>query len=438
VNFRLYTSVGLVYPPKFDLKSDEKGAELAAFTLEGRQVGQSSGSIEEQKTITNGNLNSTNNAEVQKQVDRIAQISAEGADEQETRTEEIEQTDSIDTFEVAAPSGDILQQPEISNNEAGNLFSNFTIFISREAPRHPIEFLLRAFGCKRVAWDPVLGDGSFINNEADTRITHQIVDRPPAANALPATNGDADKDEHTLQTVKPGYIMPGRIYVQPQWVWDCVNEGKLLRPDLYAPGATLPPHLSPWVKPTKGQYDPRATLAEQEVEGEAEEALDDEDEKDEESIDGEEDIAVEADESAEEVDGGMDIAGSDDESDEESEAANENEEGAVFGGFEEDEEVESASDVEAIPQSQHQKELAAEAAGLPFTKDGDNVPSKAEKAKKKRSAKEKKEEEELERQKMMMSRKKRKLFEKMQYGNAKKDAEAEKLRGKRRRIEKSA
>jgi pescadillo protein len=438
VNFRLYTSVGLVYPPKFDLKSDERGAELAAFTLEGRQVGQSIGSIEEQKTITNGNSNSTNNAEVQKQVDRIAQISAEGADEQETRTEEIEQTDSIDTFEVAAPSGDILQQPEISNNEAGNLFSNFTIFISREAPRHPIEFLLRAFGCKRVAWDPVLGDGSFINNEADTRITHQIVDRPPAANALPATNGDADKDEHTLQTVKPGYIMPGRIYVQPQWVWDCVNEGKLLRPDLYAPGATLPPHLSPWVKPTKGQYDPRATLAEQEVEGEAEEALDDEDEKEEESIDGEEDIAVEADESVEEVDGGMDIAGSDDESDKESEAANENEEGAVFGGFEEDEEVESASDIETIPQSQHQKELAAEAAGLPFTKDGDNAPSKAENAKKKRSAKEKKEEEELERQKMMMSRKKRKLFEKMQYGNAKKDAEAEKLRMKRRRIEKSA
>jgi pescadillo protein len=438
VNFRLYTSVGLVYPPKFDLKSDEKGAELAAFTLEGRQVGQSIGGIEEQKTITNENSNSTNNAEVQKQVDRIAQISAEGVDEQETRREEIEQTDSIDTFEVAAPSGDILQQPEISNNEAGNLFSNFTIFISREAPRHPIEFLLRAFGCKRVAWDPVLGDGSFTNNEADTRITHQIVDRPPAANALPATNGDADKDEHTLQTVKPGYIMPGRIYVQPQWVWDCVNEGKLLRPDLYAPGATLPPHLSPWVKPTKGQYDPRATLAEQEVEGEAEEALDDEDEKEEESIDGEEDIAVEADESVEEVDGGMDIAGSDDESDKESEAANENEEGAVFGGFEEDEEVESASDIETIPQSQHQKELAAEAAGLPFTKDGDNAPSKAENAKKKRSAKEKKEEEELERQKMMMSRKKRKLFEKMQYGNAKKDAEAEKLRGKRRKIEKSA
>ncbi|KMU79898.1 pescadillo, partial [Coccidioides immitis RMSCC 3703] len=37
VNFRLYTSIGLVYPPKFDSRSDERGAELAAFTLEGRK-----------------------------------------------------------------------------------------------------------------------------------------------------------------------------------------------------------------------------------------------------------------------------------------------------------------------------------------------------------------------------------------------------------------
>jgi pescadillo len=433
VNFRLYTSIGLVYPPKFDSKSDEKGAELAAFTLEGRQVGQSIENGEQQKAITNGHTPSSNDAEVQKQVDRIAQSNEDHVEAPNAgdKADEADETDGIDTFEVAAPSGDILQQPEISSNEASSLFSDFTIFISREAPRHPIEFLLRAFGCKRIAWDVVLGDGSFTTNESDTRITHQIVDRPPAADALPASNGDAEKGDQALQIVQPGYIMPGRIYVQPQWVWDSVNEGRLLRPDLYAPGATLPPHLSPWVKPTKGQYDPRATLAEQEVEGEAEEALDEADEDDEEQLD----VVAEADESVEEVDGGMDVAssGDSDSSDSESEDAED-----IFGGFEEGEEIEadSASDVEAVPQSQHQKELAAEAAGLPFTKDGDNVPSKAEKAKRKRTAKERKEEEELERQKMMMSRKKRKLFEKMQYGNAKKDAEAEKLRSKRRKIEK--
>ena len=431
VNFRLYTSIGLVYPPKFDLKRDENGAELAAFTLQSRQVGQAIENGEEQKTITTSHQ-PLNDPEVQLQVDRIANSNGNDAATDHQMEVEADPTDFIDTFEVAAPSGDILQQPEISSNEAANLFSNFTIFVSREAPRHPIEFLLRAFGCKRVAWDSVLGEGSFTSNESDTRITHQVVDRTPTANAVQA-NGDAENGDHTLQTVKPGYIIPGRIYVQPQWVWDCVNEGRLLRPDHYAPGAILPPHLSPWVKPKKGQYDPRATLAEQEVEGEAEEALDEIEDVQEKLI-VEEDVEVEADESVEDIDGGMDIAGSEDESDDSDQEGQEE----TFGGFEDDElEADSASDVDEIPQTYHQKELAAEAAGLPFTNDSDNVPSKAENAKKRRTNKERKEAEELERQKMMMSRKKRKLFEKMQYGNAKKDAEAEKLRSKRRKIEKS-
>lgn len=442
VNFRLYTSIGLIYPPKFDLKSDEKGAELAAFTLEGRQVGQSIENGDQQKAITNGHTQSSNKPAVQKQIDQIAQSNGDDDEalkpgDRADETDETGETDGIDTFEVAAPSGDVLQQPETSSNDAANLLSEFTVFISREAPRHPIEFLLRAFGCKRVAWDAVLGDGSFTTNESDSRITHQIVDRPPGADTLPATDGDAEKGDQALQTVKPGFIIPGRIYVQPQWVWDCVNEGKLLRPDLYAPGVTLPPHLSPWVKPTKGQYDPRATLAEQEVEGEAEEALHEADDHVEEASEIEsDDVVVGADSSDVEVDGRMDIASSGDSDSSESESEDAED---TFGGFEEDEEAgaSSASDVETAPQSQHRKELAAEAAGLPFTKNSDNIPSKAEKARKKRTAKEKKEEEELERQKMMMSRKKRKLFEKMQYGNTKKDAEAEKLRSKRRKIEKA-
>jgi pescadillo protein len=61
----------------------------------------------------------------------------------------------------------------------------------------------------------------------------------------------------------------------------------------------------------------------------------------------------------------------------------------------------------------------------------------AEKAQKAISRKRKEAQEETDRQKMMMSRRKRKIFEKMQYSNAKKDAEAEKLRGKRRKIEKA-
>ncbi|KAL8869109.1 MAG: hypothetical protein Q9174_004513, partial [Haloplaca sp. 1 TL-2023] len=66
--------------------------------------------------------------------------------------------------------------------------------------------------------------------------------------------------------------IPGRTYIQPQWVWDCINQGRLLRPDQYAPGATMPPHLSPWVKPTKTNYDPTIPLADQEDGDEMDEA----------------------------------------------------------------------------------------------------------------------------------------------------------------------
>ncbi|EXJ96167.1 hypothetical protein A1O1_01293 [Capronia coronata CBS 617.96] len=431
VNYRLYTSIGLVYPPKFDVASDERGAELSAFTLEGHRV---AGAIEqkedEQKTLTNGDGQVQNSETLQAQINKIAQ---EADVEDDTKQDEVpeEQADSgtIDTFVPAAPEGDTLPQPDLSGDEAGTLFSNFTFFISREAPRHPIEFLLRAFGCKRIGWDPVLGDGAFTHDETDPRITHQVVDRPALAQALPAVQGQETPNDQKLQVVKPGYIIPGRVYVQPQWIWDCVNEGKLLRTDLYAPGATLPPHLSPWIRPTSGQYDPRATLEEQEPAGEADEdAGDDEAEgevsasegEDEEDESGEEDEAVDA--------GDMDVAGSEDESAEE--------EVDGFSGFDD---AEDASDVSSDldDEAQHQKELEAEASGRPVPVAHSKEEARKAKAIKARQTAQSKKEEEIERQKMMMSNKKRKLFEKMQHSNNKRDSEAEKLRAKRRKLEKA-
>jgi pescadillo protein len=429
VNFRLYSGIGLRYPPKFDTRSDENGAELAAFTLEGRTVGEVPKALEAGKAQTNGNSNKEVSKELQAKVDKVIKKAGldQSTDDQAMDTTE-ETNDAIDHFETAAPEADVLPQPSMSGSEAGALFSPFVFYISREAPKAPLEFILRSFGCKRVGWASVLGDGAFTHDETDPRITHQIVDRPQLPQeSLPAIPA---ADESAVQ-VRPGSRIPGRTYIQPQWVWDCINEGKLLRADLYAPGTTLPPHLSPWVKASRGAYDPRATLAEQEEEDEAEIAA--------EASDSDEEMADEPaieekaeDSDAESVDGGMDVAGTDDDESEE-----ESDEDEDFGGFEEGAASESESEDEAA-RTQHQKELEAEAAGLPFSSAAaaDEASKKKSAKSKKLAAKKRSEDEELERQKMMMSRKKRKLLEKMMYSNKKTADESAKLRSKRRKLEK--
>ncbi|KAL9095834.1 MAG: hypothetical protein Q9165_001831 [Trypethelium subeluteriae] len=511
INFRLYTSVGLKYPPKFSVNADDRGGELGAFTLEGQSLTepQTSNGINGSSEKTDGS------AAAQAEADRLAasneiedQSSAltHEASPQASTLEVSEPTAEIDTFEPAAQDADTLPQPQVSSNEAASLFAPFTFYLSRETPRQPLEFLLKAFGCKRVGWDSVLGDGAFTTTESDPNITHQVVDRPPLpASALPpeqhadptstingtnptnntstdsAKDASADTDDAQPSSApRPSQRYPSRTYIQPQWVWDCVNAGRLLRPDLYAPGATLPPHLSPWVKPRKGQYDPTQPLEAQEGEGEAAiaEAVQAEEEMEEEmraiaegeanggvgvgdgdEVDGEEDGVVGVAEGGEagnsmvdwegdvEVGEGMEVAGSDENEEDEEEdddtgrapaaavaAAGENAEDDDWAGF--DSEPDTAA-------SLHQRELEAEAAGLPGpSADADGEAKKkgktSEELKRKAARRRREEEDELERRKTMMSRRKRKTLEQMLYGNAKRDAEAERLRAKRRRIERVA
>ncbi|KAK4981470.1 mRNA-binding ribosome synthesis protein nop7 [Elasticomyces elasticus] len=474
VNFRLYTSIGLVYPPKFDKTSDEKGAELGAFTIEGRSVGGDQSVVAAPEKTQNNGEEMQLSVAAQAEADKVLPqpSSLEHGDTQETpatapetngvadsslglQTGDFEPTEepmadetALDTFPAPlSPTADTLVQPSISSTTAANLFSNFTFYLSRETPRHPLELLLRAFGCKRVGWDAVLGEGAYTSEEKDPQITHQVVDRPDLP--LPPQPAEVEGGTDARSTVSGRERVPGRTYVQPQWVWDCVNAGTLLRADLYAPGATLPPHLSPWVKPKKGEYDPTKPLAEQEYEGEAE-AVPDEDSEledvmgDNDEGSEEEGIASDrGDSNAKDVetdllsrDGkevvsgeGMevDLAGSSSEDEEDATA------GAVedeFDGFDSEPEAPSEDGTE-----QHQRELEAEALGKPVQQPLKSAmkPSLSKHAKKRRE-----EEEELVRLKGMMPKRKRKLLEKMTYSNRQKDAEAEKLRLKRRKIEKGA
>jgi pescadillo protein len=289
------------------------------------------------------------------------------------------------------------------------------------------------------------------------RSFHQIVDRPPVT-AQSAPSEPLDVDEKGIPrsgTLPPGYRIPGRVYVQPQWIWDCINEAKLLRPDLYAPGNVLPPHLSPWVKAKKGQYDPRAPLEEQEREGEVAEFEEEEAEaaaieaaeaSGSEEEDEDEEDAESANEAMVEDDHGMDVDLA------ESEESDSGSEGGNFDGFEEELAADESEDEETKERNMMQAELEAEAAGYTNgaadgknAKTADGKPlrsilkaqaSKGNEARKRAEKKKREEQEELQRNMGMMSRKKRKLMEKMQYGNQKKEEEAEKLRKKRRKLEK--
>lgn len=444
VNFRLYTSAGLVYPPKFNATSDDQGAELGAFTLEGNSVGP----LEQPKLKITNSKDAQPDPKLQAEIDKLMlqlnehEKEVEQINRHNIAGEEDEElgTDAIDKFEPAAPGGDLLPQPDYSTTDPSTLFSNLTFFLSRETPRQPLELILRAFGCKRVGWDAVLGDGAFTHNELDPAITHQVVDRPPIQAPQPEDGEASVEDNQTAQRLQPGLRVPGRIYVQPQWVWDSINDEELKRPDLYAPGAQLPPHLSPFVKKVRGQYDPSAPLADQEREDEELEADSDLDDKPEVSEDEDESISrygktnhvnnIDFDDTAE----SMEVARLEGDSEEESEGDSEPD---SFGGFSD---ADSASDDEVTSATlQRQRELEAELTGVALEENEIDPEAKARADARKKTAKQRKEEEEeLERAKMMMSRKKRKILEKMVYSNKKKDAEAEALRAKRRKIEKAA
>ena len=520
VNFKLYTSIGLVYPPRFDATSNDRGAELRAFTLEGKPIGaawlngadggqRSSREAEEEDTRTNGDDTTAvkTNPTMQKDLEILVREIAADEDRREDPHSHQALGDSeptaadatIDVFDAPiSADADILPQPGPSAAIVSTIFAPFTFFLSRESPRAPLEFLLRAFGCNRIGWDMVSGDGAYTTDEGDPTITHQVVDRPPmsADTVVEIDPGSDDDDDMPARSriVQPRSRIPGRIYVQPQWVWDCVNAGQLLRPDLYAPGAELPPHLSPWVKATKGQYDPTVPLTEQEQEGEADEEMTSEEDEQEDVVEASKtvprrvngfdetqdpskmknkklDDSVDLSDSGDEAGGDMDVAhdqSSADEADDDTDAKfqehllstvdkGQNEGAEEWAGFDDDDdqqdgEEEGDDDDEATV---YQRELEAEAAGLPLPvgsitsttttttttttlRSGSTIATKSHRQEQQRKSIAKKrraEQEELDRQKMMMSRKKRKTLEKILHSDKKRDDEALRLRRKRRRIE---
>jgi pescadillo protein len=342
VLYKLYTDVGLVYPPRLDMKKLKGVGGLSAYILESQEsntlqlTNKDDGS--EGKTIDSASLK--------------AALEADQVDEEQVEEDQQVEQIELDEFQVNK-DGDLLKQPSKFDNPVSQLFSSFIFFIGREVPIDILEFLILSCGGQIIS--ELTLDELKLNNEDISslpldNITHQIVDRPKILGKV-----------------------QGRTYVQPQWIFDCVNKAELLAVNDYLPGETLPPHLSPWGD--AGGYDPEAALPE----GEDEEASEDKDE---------EDLRAE-------------------------DQADENED--------EDEDLLA------------QKELEMEAQGVKFS----DLPKDEKTKNKKRKPAKSTEDEEKELKMIMMTNKQKKLYKKMKYSNEQKENRSEELRQKKRKLEKT-
>lgn len=206
INFRLFHSLNICYPPKL-------------ITPRG----------------TTEELNASNQLNWDKEEDLVAERIA-ALNQTLLRTSEApveEQVPEMDEFpatEDAAKLEEMKREAE-RVKRLKNLFGGMKFFLSREVPRESLCFMIRAVGGE-VSWDRNLFPGATFD-EKDEGITHQITDR-------------GLEEKHHLS----------RYYVQPQWVFDCIN-ARAIRPlENYFPGAILPPHLSPFDTEREGDYLP--------------------------------------------------------------------------------------------------------------------------------------------------------------------------------------
>ena len=356
VFFKLYTDAGFVYPPSLDTNKDDAAAGVGAFSLQQTIEQQVSGA----KQISEPKVS----ARDVRQVIKFISSETPSSDLVENRAEE---------YGDMTAEEDFILQPSKSNPEetavlstfkslsaqegsvVGKLFEPYTFWLSRETSRSIFEFTVRACGGK-IGWPTSSGSGSPFD-ELDEKITHVIIDRP----LVERPNETPEERQSRLQ----------RKYIQPQWVIDCINAGKILLEDEYAQGKPLPSHLSPFGD-YEGAYDPAAAnpgndvdTAEKENDGEEEDAEVDEDGP-----------------------------------------------GSRLATL--------VADVTDDPDGLRTAELEAEVAGI----DHDAFEREVKKTKnsKGESAPVPAETEE-EMNKMLMSNKKRKLYERMKYGQRKKDAE---------------
>ncbi|OIT28838.1 PREDICTED: pescadillo homolog [Nicotiana attenuata] len=216
VNFKLYHSINVKYPPILDSRLEALAADLYALSR----------FFDSRASMTESKAASISESDASKDL-------GEGTnyDESELRLAQLQQ--QLPSNEPGALMHLVQNAAESDEDDSETrkckaLFKDVKFFLSREVPRESLLFVIPAFG-GIVSWD---GEGAPFK-ETDQSITHQIVDRPTQ-----------------------GHKFLSREYVQPQWIYDCINARILLPVDEYVVGRIPPPHLSPFVDNEAEGYVP--------------------------------------------------------------------------------------------------------------------------------------------------------------------------------------
>lgn len=266
VLYKLYNNANLIYPPTIDIEKLKGIGGLSAYIL------QTKDSVNPLIPKTKAAQSDAAGTKLDEQ-----EISKAIEADQNEQDEDVEPgVDEVELDEFAATNkttGDLLSQPSQYASPTSTLFSKFVFYVGREVPLDILEFCILSCGgslVSEIAMDDLkINHPEAYKNLDLSTITHQIVDRPKVASKV-----------------------PGRTYIQPQWIFDSLNQGSLLPVNLYAPGETLPPHLSPWGD--AAGYDPESKKTEEgeqeDEEEEEEEEVEEEDEDQEESEEEDEDV----------------------------------------------------------------------------------------------------------------------------------------------------
>lgn len=273
VLFRLYADANLIYPPTIDIEKLKGIGGLSAYVLKTNDGANS--------LLPSAPAASATSEEATQLSDATLSHALE-ANNNETNDENVEDVEldnvedvELDTFESTnKTTGDLLSQPSKFSSPTADLFSKFIFYVGREVSLDILELCIVACGGSivlEIALDELRANLPDEFDKLDlSNITHQIVDRPKLAKKV-----------------------AGRTYIQPQWIFDCINKSEVLPVNEYAPGEVLPPHLSPWGDASG--YDPEKGPEGDEDESESEDEEEEEEEEEEdEDIQAQRELEMEA------------------------------------------------------------------------------------------------------------------------------------------------